>query len=283
MGKKMLVALMMEGKFSGEGLQALDTDEDLMSAMARELVEKAGVGESADAMWRDLGHEREKVLPRPAAVEPESEEESDLAARPAGPDRRRTCSDAIRHPPDRTESAFKEAEEDRALADRHRNQCAAQSLRLSRHVFILRGDIMSEEREKVRCRSCELVQWSDRASCRRCGTALPEPIVRIVERVVEKVVIRQDPQCLQKLEQASRLISTATERLTQQCVESVAPIVLAQVPETGVFPTMAEVERAMIVAAYERSNRRPLEAARLLGIGKTTVYRKLREIGEAAA
>jgi hypothetical protein len=34
MGKKMLVALMMEGKFSGEGLQALDTDEDLMSAIA---------------------------------------------------------------------------------------------------------------------------------------------------------------------------------------------------------------------------------------------------------
>jgi len=87
MGKKMLVALMMEGKFSGEGLQALDTDEDLMSAMARELVEKAGVGESADAVWRDLGHEREKVLPRPAAAEPESEEESDLpgliAAEPA--------------------------------------------------------------------------------------------------------------------------------------------------------------------------------------------------------
>jgi SNF2 family DNA or RNA helicase len=52
MGKKMLVALMMEGKFSGEGLQSLDTDEDLMSAMARELVEKAGVGASADQMWR---------------------------------------------------------------------------------------------------------------------------------------------------------------------------------------------------------------------------------------
>jgi len=72
---------------------------------------------------------------------------------------------------------------------------------------------MSEERDKVRCRSCELVQWSDRANCRRCGNALPEPIVRIVERVVERVVIRQDAQCLQKLEEASRLISTATERL----------------------------------------------------------------------
>ena len=75
MGKKMLVALMMEGKFSGEGLQALDTDEDLMSAMARELVEKAGVGESADAVWRELGDEREKVLSRPTG-EPEPEEES---------------------------------------------------------------------------------------------------------------------------------------------------------------------------------------------------------------
>ncbi len=76
MGKKMLVALMMEGKFSGEGLQALDTDEDLMSAMARELVEKAGVGESADAVWRELDSEREKVQPRPAEVEPEPEQES---------------------------------------------------------------------------------------------------------------------------------------------------------------------------------------------------------------
>ena len=61
---------------------------------------------------------------------------------------------------------------------------------------------MNEEREKVRCRSCELVQWSDRANCRRCGGALPEPLVKIVERVVEKVVIRHDPECLQKLDQA---------------------------------------------------------------------------------
>ena len=76
MGKKMLVALMMEGKFSGEGLQALDTDEDLMTAMARELVEKGAVGESADAVWRELDHECEKVLPRPAVVEQELEEET---------------------------------------------------------------------------------------------------------------------------------------------------------------------------------------------------------------
>ncbi len=85
------------------------------------------------------------------------------------------------------------------------------------------------------------------------------------------------------LEKASRVIATATERLTESSAEPAAPIVLGQFRETGVFPTMAEVERAMIVAAYERSNRKPLEAARLLGIGKTTVYRKLRAMGEAAA
>jgi hypothetical protein len=73
MGKKMLVALMMEGKFSGEGLQSLDTDEDLMSAMARELVEKAGVGASADQMWRELERERERVLPQPLAAQVEED------------------------------------------------------------------------------------------------------------------------------------------------------------------------------------------------------------------
>ena len=142
---------------------------------------------------------------------------------------------------------------------------------------------MSEERDKVRCRSCELVQWSDRANCRRCGTVLPEPIVRIVERVVEKVVIRHDPQCLQKLEEAHRLISAATERLQRSGAEEKSPILFSYISEAQTFPTMAEMERAIIAAAYERSNRRPLEAARLLGIGKTTVYRKMRAMGEAAA
>jgi hypothetical protein len=71
MGKKMLVALMMEGKFSGEGLQSLDTDEDLISAMARELVEKAGVGESADKVWRELDRERMQLLPQPPAAQVE--------------------------------------------------------------------------------------------------------------------------------------------------------------------------------------------------------------------
>jgi hypothetical protein len=51
---------------------------------------------------------------------------------------------------------------------------------------------MCGEREKVRCRHCELVQWSDRENCRRCGTVLPEPVVVVAERVVEKVVIGHD-------------------------------------------------------------------------------------------
>ena len=62
-----------------------------------------------------------------------------------------------------------------------------------------------EEREKVRCKRCELVQWSDREDCRRCGTALPQPLVKIVERVVEKVVIRVNviPQKLKDGENAA--------------------------------------------------------------------------------
>jgi transcriptional regulator of acetoin/glycerol metabolism len=137
---------------------------------------------------------------------------------------------------------------------------------------------MSEQQEKIRCRGCELVQWNDRKNCRRCSAALPEPVVKIVERVVERVVIRQDPECVATLEQAQRLIATASERLRLQAAE---PVSLPE-PNTS-FPTMAEAERALIIAAYQRSSRKPLEAARLLGIGKTTMYRKLREIKDMAA
>jgi hypothetical protein len=49
MGKKLLVALTMEGKFAGEGLQSIDEDDDMLSAMARELVERNGIGDSADS------------------------------------------------------------------------------------------------------------------------------------------------------------------------------------------------------------------------------------------
>jgi superfamily II DNA or RNA helicase len=63
MGKKLLVALTMEGKFAGEGLQTIDEDDDLLSAMARELVEKNGIGDNADAIWRALHLEHQKLFP----------------------------------------------------------------------------------------------------------------------------------------------------------------------------------------------------------------------------
>jgi hypothetical protein len=63
MGKKLLVALTMEGKFAGEGLQNIDEDDDMLSAMARELVERNGIGESADAVWKALNAEHRKLFP----------------------------------------------------------------------------------------------------------------------------------------------------------------------------------------------------------------------------
>jgi superfamily II DNA or RNA helicase len=71
MGKKLLVALTMEGKFAGEGLQSIDEDDDMLSAMARELVERNGIGESADAVWKALNSEHQKLFP--TAPEPADE------------------------------------------------------------------------------------------------------------------------------------------------------------------------------------------------------------------
>jgi len=55
MGKKLLVALAMEGKFTSDGVQAIDGDDDMLTAMARELVQNKGIGESADNLWRRVG------------------------------------------------------------------------------------------------------------------------------------------------------------------------------------------------------------------------------------
>jgi superfamily II DNA or RNA helicase len=66
MGKKLLVALTMEGKFAGEGLQSVDEDDDMLSAMARELVQRNGIGESADAVWKALHTEHQKLFPATA-------------------------------------------------------------------------------------------------------------------------------------------------------------------------------------------------------------------------
>jgi hypothetical protein len=68
MGKKLLVSLAMEGKFANYGLQALDDDDDMLTAMARELVTQKGVGERADALWRDLQRQNMGVVETARAV-----------------------------------------------------------------------------------------------------------------------------------------------------------------------------------------------------------------------
>ena len=69
MGRKLLVALAMEGKFAGEGLQTLDEDDDMLTSMAKELVEKNGIGESADAVWKQLNGEHQRLFPAQSAID----------------------------------------------------------------------------------------------------------------------------------------------------------------------------------------------------------------------
>jgi hypothetical protein len=61
MGKKLLVSLAMEGKLQADGLQAMNEDDDLLTAMARELVTRQGVGEQAAEVWRSLQMQHTEV------------------------------------------------------------------------------------------------------------------------------------------------------------------------------------------------------------------------------
>ncbi|HKR26862.1 MAG TPA: hypothetical protein VJS11_05385, partial [Acidobacteriaceae bacterium] len=106
---------------------------------------------------------------------------------------------------------------------------------------------MCQERAKIRCVQCELVQWADNARCRRCGQALPAPVVNVIERVVERVVFQQDSECLLNLREASKLISAAAARLEESTARQRLPVRLNSLSAIENFPTLDEMERAMIL------------------------------------
>src|SRR5208337_238734 len=82
MGKKLLVSLAMEGKFSSEGLQAINDEDDILMAMARELVTQKGIGERADAIWATVQKKQEEVLGTRASEVPEAKGEPEVLAIP---------------------------------------------------------------------------------------------------------------------------------------------------------------------------------------------------------
>jgi hypothetical protein len=83
MGKKLLVSLAMEGKFATDGLQAIDEGDDVLMAMARELVTEKGIGESADAVWKKLVEKQAEVFGVRAAETSRSEIEPEPPERDA--------------------------------------------------------------------------------------------------------------------------------------------------------------------------------------------------------
>jgi hypothetical protein len=87
MGKKLLVAMMMEGKFSGEGLDGFEEDDDMVTSLVRELLEEGKVGETADAVWANLAHERAQMFaqspPQVVADEGQPAEDNDVIDEPS--------------------------------------------------------------------------------------------------------------------------------------------------------------------------------------------------------
>ena len=49
-----MASLPMEGKLHADWLQSMDADDDMLTAMARDLVTRQGVGEGAAEVWRSL-------------------------------------------------------------------------------------------------------------------------------------------------------------------------------------------------------------------------------------
>jgi hypothetical protein len=136
-----------------------------------------------------------------------------------------------------------------------------------------------EHRKRVRCGHCDLTQW-EAETCRRCCRALPAPVVEFVE--VEKLV-----PVIQKELVEVPVIREVLVPVEQPCLKCAGLYLSAsqthqRIEAADNLPSLAEMERTLIQAALDRSRGDRQKAAHMLGIGKTTIYRKLKEYGMAA-
>jgi hypothetical protein len=128
-----------------------------------------------------------------------------------------------------------------------------------------------ERRLRVRCGHCDLTQWEAK-TCRRCHYPLPLPIIEFVE--VEKPV----PVITKELVEVPviREVLVPHEQPCLKCA-GLSSVTRRPVEVSDHLPLLAEMERTLIQAAIERSGGDRQKAANMLGIGKTTIYRKLKE------
>ncbi len=76
------------------------------------------------------------------------------------------------------------------------------------------------------------------------------------------------------------LLGDLTTQLQRQGLEAQrTSTVTGETPETPAVKTLAELERSAILSAIHTLKGDKLQAAKMLGIGKTTLYRKLKEYG----
>jgi len=132
-----------------------------------------------------------------------------------------------------------------------------------------------QTRRRVRCISCELAQWAMRPNCRRCGARLPQPVINVVE--IEKPVPVVQKEILEV--PVMREFTGPVDRPCLLCA-------LNQTTPSSAnseLPTIEQMERSLIEAALDRCQGDRLKAAAMLGIGKTTIYRKLKDIETATA
>ena len=83
-----MASLPMEGKLHADGLQSVDADDDLLTAMARDLVTRQGVGEAAADVWRTLAvkHQGPSLAVETTPQVPEAESAQSVPwIQPVGP------------------------------------------------------------------------------------------------------------------------------------------------------------------------------------------------------
>ena len=98
--------------------------------------------------------------------------------------------------------------------------------------------------------------------------------IRELKNVVRRTAVRANTDIIDQIDFGKLDEIDKTEKVQAKSERDIKPL-----PEEAEISPLEEIEKKAIEKAYFRSDRNAAEAAKVLGISRATMYRKLKQFG----
>ncbi len=176
----------------------------------------------------------------------------------------------------------------RVVAATHRDLLTAVEDGLFREDLYYRVNVVRVELPPLRVRGNDILVIAQ-AMLQRFATQCNKPVTRLAAAVAERLLayswpgnIRELRNCVERAVALARFEELVVEDLPEQIRQYKSSHVLVAADDPEQLVPLVEVERRYIQRVMEAVDGNKRQAARILGLDRTTLYRKLERYGLAA-